>query len=169
MAKTHFERHSVALALSTYLVGKGWAAITEVKEGFPDEGVEIPSVSITFLRSNQFELQLGREDSSQKSYLRPVQIDAWMESESRASAIIDDVADFFDEQTIVITKPDASAVGVIYCENSETIETTTMPPILTQPSVNRWRGIVRCELNAYYNLEVPETYYIVSNAMASII
>ena len=152
MAKKYYERHSLALALQPYLVGQGWTGITEIFEGWPtDNDIAVPMVSLYFLPSRQTELQMGRSTTSQKSYLRAIQFYAYMETEDRADSIIEDIADFLDQETIAVVAPDTSVLGSMFVENSETITTNSLPPNLVQSKVIRWRGICQAQLGVYYN------------------
>ncbi len=146
--KQYFERHSLAVGLQTYLVSGGWTDITKVEEGF-QTGTEVyvPMVSVYFRPSNGKEPEMGR---SSLSWTRQIQIDCYMESEKRAMAIVDDIVDYLDLETITITKPDASVLGIMFVPDSEAMITNTLPPLYTDPSIKRWRGIVQAPLEVHY-------------------
>lgn len=152
-AKVYYERHSLATAITPYLVAKGWTGgeLPAVREGFQSEqDIKIPMVAVTFLPRRYIEAQLGRSVTSEKSYLRRIQLDMYMSSEPKAIAIVDDLMDFLDEMFIVITDPNSIALGNLYCNNSETILGDNIPPVMTQPRVNRWRGVITASLRSDY-------------------
>lgn len=152
MARLYFERHSLALALTSYLQAKGWTDITKIYEGF-QTGQEItaPSVGVYFSTSTNNIKEVGQ---TEKSFARSVQIDCYMESEARAMAIVDTIADFFDEETITIRKPDGSILGILYTEFFEAISMNVIPPVYANPAILRWRGIVKVPMLADYINEV---------------
>lgn len=146
MAKTYFERRSLASGLSTYLQGKGWN-ITEVREGYGDVGtIEPPTVAVTFQPSRFSELQMGRDA---KFFTRRIQIDMYMENESRATAIVDDAGDFVDEQVITVVDNNSDEKARMI-SITESIELEVVPPIMTQPLWRHWRGIIRAVYEVQY-------------------
>ena len=151
MARKYHERRSLANALRTYLDAKGWNTTT-IKEGYQhDDAVTPPLVSIYFLPSAFSELEIGRGDSK-RNFVRRIQIDCYMESESRADAITDDIADFIDETPIIIKDVETDVeLGFMYQPEYNGITMETVPPIMTQPNTNRWRGVVKCTLEAFYD------------------
>lgn len=144
------ERHSLAAALGPVLVSEGWA-IGFVKEGFKNEAtITLPSVGLYFLPSNLFEKELGHLNT-ERSLLRRVQFDAYMETEDRAIAIRDAIGDFLDGLYMNITDPlNSTVLGYMHVPNSETIRLDTMPPILSEPKIKRWRGIVQATVQVDY-------------------
>lgn len=151
--KVFFERHCLAVELQSYLSNAGWTDITKVEEGFQTNAtISVPMVSVYFLPSRGKELQMGRStDQVNKTYSRDIQIDCYMETEGRALAIVDDIADFIDLTTIVIKKPDNTILGSLYNTDIESITTNTLPPLYLDPSIKRWRGIVQASMEAFYN------------------
>jgi hypothetical protein len=151
MANELAERHSLAGAVGPELVGKGWA-IGTIKEGFkPETTITLPTVTLYFLPSSYVETQMGRSTSSEKSFLRRIQFDAYMESEDRAIAIRDDIADYLDGMFINIVDPlNSNTLGLLHIPDSETIRMDTLPPNLTEPKIKRWRGIVQATMQADY-------------------
>lgn len=150
MAKKYFERRSVALALEDWLTDAGWNT-GKVEEGFQsEETIRVPMVSIYFLPSRYVEKQLGRSTTTEKSFTRRVQVDCYMESEPRADAISDDVGEFFDQMFINITDPSGSILGNIYCPDSETILLDTIPPVMSEVKVKRWRSVIQATLESNY-------------------
>lgn len=141
------ERRSVRNELSTYLTAKGWTGIN-FEEGFlKDEAIVVPCVSVHFLPSNFAALQIGR--TSDNSITRVVQIDCYMESEPRADAISESIAEFLEITNIPIKNETNNEIGVLTSE-TESINWQTVPPILNNPKIIRWRAIIRVTYHAYY-------------------
>lgn len=151
MANELAERHSLATAMGTYLVGLGWP-IGGVKEGFKVEAtIDLPTVSLYFLPSTYYELQMGRQGTSEKVFQRRVQFDAYMESEDRAIAIRDAIADYLDSAFLNIVDPlNSNNLGTMHCPDSETIRMDTLPPNLTEPKIKRWRSVVQATMLSHY-------------------
>jgi hypothetical protein len=149
MPKRTYEKYAVASALATYLQGKGWSSITEVRRGFQsDVPVTVPAVSIYFLPSIFDELQMGR---NKPAFQRRVQVDAYMETEERAESIGDDIGAFFDEETVSVVDPDTSSIiAHVRCFDSSSIIMDTLPPTMTDAKVKRWREVVKATLNVDY-------------------
>lgn len=146
MAKRFYERYALAEALKNYLP-TDWG-ITEVKKGFQSKiPVEVPAVSVYFLPSRFDEVQMSRD---QPTFLRRVQVDAYMEDEARADGIADDIADFFDLETISVTDPSTNIIAIMKCYDSQTIVIDTLPPNFADTSVKKWRGVVKAVLQVDY-------------------
>jgi hypothetical protein len=146
MAKKYFERRSLATALLTYLQTEGYN-ITEIREGYESiEEIKPPLVVVTFMPSRFRELQMGRD---KPMYLRRVQIDCYMESESRAEAITDDIGDFVDEDVITVVTNIGSTKAYMR-SITDTIELETVPPREIDPLWKHWRGIVRASYEVLY-------------------
>lgn len=146
MAKIRFERRSFAVALLAYLQARGWD-VTRVEEQFTkDVPLEIPSVGVHFTPSRIRELQMGREAPM---YMRPVQVDVYMESEARAEAITDDIGDFMDLEGIEVLDKDSNLIAYMQSD-SESIILDTPPLIATSPALVRWRGIAKCIYQVNY-------------------
>lgn len=149
MARTYFERRSLASALKTFLQARGWN-VTEIKEGFQhDEPVNPNTVSVHFLPSRFQELQMGRD---KKSFRRRIQIDAYMESEPRAEAIVDDIMDFVDEVPITVHDMNSNTTGTMICYDSESIEGDVLNPIFSQPALLHWRGVITGTYEMHYEV-----------------
>lgn len=151
MARKYHERRSLATALRTYLDAKGWNT-TAIKEGYQhDAAINPPMVAVHFMPSAFSSLEIGRGDSK-RNFVRRVQIDCYMESESRADAITDDIADFIDETTIIIRDTETTAeLGYMFIPDFNAVTTETIPPIMKEPKVARWRGVVKCTYESYYD------------------
>ena len=149
MARKYNERRSLRLALETYLQGKNWNV--EFREGWLSEKIiTAPLVSIYFLPNAFSELELGRGDAK-RNFVRRVQIDCYMKNEETADAITDDIADFIDESTITVTDLSTNTdVGYMYTDTSS-ISFETVPPIMRDPKVARWRGVVKATYEVFYD------------------
>jgi hypothetical protein len=149
MASTKFERRSMAAALLTYLQARSWN-VTEIKEGFQhEEPVVAPTVSVHFLPSRFQELQMGRD---KKSFARRVQIDCYMEQESRAEAIVDDIMDFVDDVPIPVVNENSQQVAMMICYNTESIEGDVLNPVYNRPEILRWRGVISATYECHYEV-----------------
>lgn len=148
MAKKNFEIRAFRNQLDDYLGSLGWLGI-DYREGFKSDAViNPPTVSIRFLPSNQKSLQLGGK-SGEKLIRRVVQIDCYMETEDRADAITDDIMDFIELNTILVKDKDEVLLGTLICTDTQSIYAETIPPLLTNPKVIRWRGIVRATMETH--------------------
>ena len=148
MARKYFERRSFRNELSTYLTSKGWTDVT-YKEGFQgDTTISIPTVAIHFLPGSNKAFQLG--STGERLFKRVIQVDAYMESEPRADSISDDIMDFIDYTPVSIIDNTSAVLGSLICQDSESIYGETLKPILTDPKLLRWRGVVRATLEAHY-------------------
>jgi|SRR3972149_681521 len=148
-AKTYYERRSFRNALKTFLETKGWINLN-YGEGFQsEETIKVPMVSVYFLPNSGKAFQLGK--TVENIYRRRVQIDCYMESESRAMAITDDIMDFMDITPIDIQNESSVSLGSLICYDTDSISSETMPPNLLNPKVNRWRGISSGTFEAFYS------------------
>lgn len=150
MARRPYEKRSVGQALQTYLNNLGWTSL-KYAEGFQSEDtIENPQITVRFVPSSIKNLQIGRVEGGDRVFIRRVQVDAYMESESRVDAIIDDIMDFIDLIPVQITDLNSNNLGTIICYDTESIYSETLPPLTTLPKLLRWRGIVRAEMEAHY-------------------
>lgn len=149
MGKIRFESRALSSALLTYLQGKGWN-VSKVEEAFiTDVPLTVPAVSVTFIQSREHEREMGR---THKAFKRPVQVDVYMESKSRAQEITDDIGDFMDEQTISVVDPTNTSELLAYmtCFDTESIVLDTLAPAATAPALVRWRGVAKCVYDVDY-------------------
>lgn len=151
MARKYHERRSLASALNTYIDSKGWTDVG-IKEGWQhDDEISPPMVGIHFLPSAFSELELGRGDQK-RDFIRRVQIDCYMENESRAEAISDDIADFIDQSNITVQEVGTgTTLGYMFVPDTSSITTETVPPIMSQPKVGRWRGVIKATFEVFYD------------------
>lgn len=149
--KVPYEQRCILNDLESYLSGASWSNIT-YRDGFQsDKTIDNPQITVTYAPSRVTSLQLGKITNKDKLFLRRVQVDAYMENEKRAQAIVDDILDFFVENMCVdVITPAGSTVGYLTVPNDETVYGETPPPILSDPKLYRWRGIVRAEVEAFY-------------------
>jgi hypothetical protein len=150
MARRYNERRSLANAIDTYIDNLGWTDVT-IKEGWQhDQQIQPPMLSIHFLPSAFSELEIGRGDKK-RDFIRRVQIDCYMENESRAEALSDDIADFIDDSYITVHDVSTSGtLGYMFVPDTGSITTETVPPIMTSPKVGRWRGVIKATYEVFY-------------------
>lgn len=151
MERIRFESRSLSSALLTYLQGLGWN-VDKIEEAFiTDTPLTLPAVSVHFIQSREHERELGR---THKAFKRPVQVDVYMESKQRAQAIIDNIGDFMDEQTITVYDPQdtmhTTLLAYMSCFDTESIILDTLAPIATTPELVRWRGVAKCVYDVDY-------------------
>jgi hypothetical protein len=72
-----------------------------------------------------------------------------MESEPRADAVSEVIADFIEKTTISIKDQNNNELGTL-TSDSDTITWQTVPPIMNKPKIIRWRAIIRVTYHAYY-------------------
>jgi hypothetical protein len=150
MAKTYFERRSFRLALEHFLTDHGWVGSNAptYAEGFQsDDAITTPLVAITLVRPTNMALQLG---NGEKLFRRIFQVDCYMETEPRAMAITDDICEFMDVVPMNINDNQSNILGTLICQDTESIYSEILPPILNSPKVIRWRGVARGTYDAFY-------------------
>jgi hypothetical protein len=147
MAKKYFERRSLATALSSYLIAKGWN-ITGVVEGYDTTNlIEPPTVAIVFMPTRFREFQMGR---NRAAFERRVQIHCYMESEARADAITDDIGDFIDEQVITVLDNSGNETAKMLSLTDSIELEVVAPREIADPLWKHWRGIIRTSYEVYY-------------------
>jgi hypothetical protein len=72
-----------------------------------------------------------------------------MESEPRADAISEEIAEYLEMTVIPIKDQNSIEIGTLTAD-SESITWQTTPPNLTNPKIIRWRSIIRITYHAYY-------------------
>jgi hypothetical protein len=149
MARRLYEKRSFGVALIDFLEDLGWMNLT-YSDRNKSTAIKPPEIAVTMPPSSKRELQLGRQEGQDSVFKRIIQVDAYMESEERADAIIDDIMDFIDLTPVIITDPGNNDIGTFICQDSETIFGESLPPITTDPAIGRWRGIVRAQMEAHY-------------------
>lgn len=149
MARQRYEKRSFGTALTTYLQAIGW--VVTYTEGYKsDSPIQPPQIAVTFPPSTRRELQLGRLPGKDSLFRRIVQVDAYMENEERADAIIDDIMDFIDITPISVVDQNTNFLATLICQDTESIFGEVLPPITTDPKIGRWRGVVRAQMEAHY-------------------
>jgi len=149
MARKQFELRAFRNALDAYLTTVGWTGL-EFREGFKSEKtIQVPTVAIRFLPSNKEEMQIGGRGGEDLNR-RVLQIDCYMETEDRAEAITDDCMDFIDFETVLIKDPSDNLLGTLICRDTNSIYSETLPPLLPDPKLKRWRGVIRATLESHY-------------------
>ena len=148
--KVRYEQRSTLIALESYLTTAGYSNI-KYTEGYQSEdSITNPQISVTFPPSRVRVLQMGKVAGKDKMYIRRIQVDAYMESEPRTQAIIDDIMDFMADTIITIVDPSNNTLGTLLCNDEESIYGDTMPPILENPKFLRYHGVARGEYEAFY-------------------
>lgn len=154
MARRTYEKHSLGLALQSYLSDVGWTGVTFQESGNNQKQLSNPQITVSFVpRSSRVALQLGSAgsgSSEQSTFERIVQFDAYMETEKRAETIIDDIMDFAELETVSIIAPSGDTVGYMIVQDSESIYGDTLPPAGENPRIMKWRGVVRATYESYY-------------------
>ena len=146
-SRVYTERRSLRLALEDYLSPLGWDVV--YKEGWQsDATITVPTVAITFLKWNKRALQMG--DNNPHLFIRPVQIDCYMEREDRAIGITDAIADFMELVPIQIVDSNNNFLGNLICFDDSSISANLFPLLITAPNVLHWRGITKGTYEAQY-------------------
>jgi hypothetical protein len=144
------EVRAIRLALESYLSAAGWTGIT-YSEGYDNTAtIKNNQINIIMMDSGPEELQIGRVDGGERLFNRIIQIDAYMKSEKQADAISDTIIDFIDLVPVAIIDSNSTALGSIICQDTDSIQSRNMPPILTNPTLLRWRNISRANYEAFY-------------------
>lgn len=148
-ARIQYEIRAFRNALDDYLGGLGWMGI-EYREQFKSEKViTVPTVSVRYLPSTKLPLQIGGK-ANEDLIRRVVQVDCYMESEDRANAITDDIMDFIEFESVIVIDPQDNTLGTLICNDTDSIYADVIPPLLTDPKIKRWRGVVRATLESHY-------------------
>lgn len=146
--KTYFERRAIRLALESYLIGQGWTNLT-FDEGFMSEKtITVPLITIELVRPAKASLEMGGNPS--KVYKRNIQVDCYMESEPRTMAVTDLIMDFIELTPVQIIDETTSVIGNLICFDNNTIISDVLPPVLVDPKLLRWRGVVKSVWEAQY-------------------
>jgi hypothetical protein len=148
--RTRYEQRSILDALETYLSAAGFSDITYTDGYQPETPITPPQVTVTLPPSSPVELQLGRVRGQESLYARSVVVNAYMETEGRASAVIDAVMDFFEFECVVIKDHLDAELGTIQCNRVRNIVGEVFPPMMMNPQNLRWRGAVTAPMESYY-------------------
>lgn len=147
-ASKYLERRSLSSALGTYLQTAGWTV--EMREGwFSDDEISTDTVAVWFLPSSISELQIGR-GAKGKTLVRRVQINCYMSNEHKAGDIIDEIMEFVDMEPVTVQDTEAQSIASFVCYDTGSISSETVPPILKNPKISRWRGVVKATYEANY-------------------
>lgn len=149
-SRQELELAALSSAFSTHLSSTGWGTIP-FNDGFEvDEQLRPPLIAIQFLPSGPEPFQMG--DTVEKYYRRVMQLDVYMTTKARVSALNDELMDYIDLMAVSIADPMVgnTVVGSITCQNTDSIYSEIAPPNLENPKVRRWRGIVRATLDMHY-------------------
>lgn len=147
-AKSVYELRSLSTALGTYLQTAGWNVT--MREGFfSNEAVEPDTVAVHFTDNRIAELQMGR-GAQEKGLVRVAYINAYMSNEFKARDIVDEIMEFVDMVPITVSGADSSPLGSMICYNTASITGNVVPPIMKNPSIIRWRGVVSATYETYY-------------------
>lgn len=149
MANHKAEIRSFRNALDTYLTSAGFSGL-DFREEFPSTTITVPSVAIHYLPTNKKAMQIGGKSGGEDLLSRTIQVDVYMESKDRADVIVESIMDFIELTSIAIVDKDTNTVGSLICWDDDKIYGDTLAPILTNPQLLRWRGIVRAPMEAHY-------------------
>lgn len=149
-SKQELEKRALISAFATHLQSLGWGQFTFNSGRDVSTQIVNNTIGIQFLPNGPKPLQVG--DTAQKYYQRVLQLDMYVENESRAEALNDALMDFIDLMAVTIVDPlqGNAVVGSIACYNTDSIYSEIAPPNLTNPKVIRWRAIVRATLESFY-------------------
>jgi hypothetical protein len=150
MAKTGFEQRSILNELKTFLESRGYIGMTFTDGYQPEAPITPPQITVTFPPSSPVELQLGRTRGSESLYRRTVLINAYMETERRATDIIDEIMDFLEFECVDIKDPQDTFLGYVQCNAVQAIVGQVFPPVMGDPKNIRWRGAVTAPMESFY-------------------
>lgn len=148
MTSQFFERRSVRNQLKTYLDARGWTDLTWA-EGYSDEEVVPPFIGIILVDFGKEQLEMGNNPSTNKLYSRRVQVNLYMESEDRVTALCDEISDFFDIEAIIIKDNSNNILGSMISD-TESIITDVEEPDVTEEANLEWAGVVVCQYEVHY-------------------
>lgn len=150
MSRITYEQRSTLNAIQAYLISKGYTGITYT-DGYQPEGtINPPHITVTFPPSGPKTLQMGRISGQDSLYQRTIVVNAYMEDERRAQAIVDDIMDFLELTCIDIKDHLNVSLGYLLCSDEEAILGQVFPPIMANPLTQRWRASVTAPFEAFY-------------------
>lgn len=147
--KVPYEQRSILLDLQTYLTSKGWSGITYT-DNSSESTIANPQVTVTLSAGSPVPLQLGKNPDEDLLYKRNLVINAYMETEPRANAIVDTLISYVEFACVDIVDPNAVVHGYIRCSNDDSILGQTFAPILSEPKLIRYRAAVTAPMEAFY-------------------
>jgi hypothetical protein len=149
MASKFFERRAIRNQLKIYLESKGWLNLLWA-EGFDiDSTVTPPYIAVMLDDMGRETIEMGNNPLINTIFARRAQINVYMESEDRTSAITDDISDFLDIEIISIKDNNNNILGTMI-SSTETIIADLFSPSVTQESNLEWEGVVACTYQAHY-------------------
>lgn len=149
MAKIYFERRGVRESLEAFLTSRGWTGLDYTEGWDITKELTNPSIGVEVMDVGPVELGLGTGPDDAHLYNRQIQVDAYMEQESRVRAILDDISDWMQFLSIPIEDANGNELGYMV-SYIDTVATTVFPPVMNDPAVIRWRGIATVTIDAYY-------------------
>lgn len=149
MASKFFERRAIRNQLKIYLESKGWTGLTWAEGYDIDSTVVPPYITVILDDMGKEVLEMGNDPLINKIFARRVQVNVYMESEDRTSAVTDDISDFMDIDVISIKDNNNNVLGTMISD-TETIIGDMMPPSLNQETNLEWEGVVACSYKAHY-------------------
>jgi hypothetical protein len=121
-----------------------------MREGwFSDDEISTDTVAVYFLPSSISELQMGR-GAKGKGLIRRVQINCYMSNEHKAGDITDEIMEFVDMEPVTVLDAETNPIASFVCYDTASITSESVPPILRNPKVTRWRGVVKATYEAHY-------------------
>lgn len=148
--KQDTETIAIAAGITTYLSSHGYTGI-EINSAFiADEQIAPPLISLYYLPNGPEPFQMG--NTTEKLYKRVLQIDLYMESRQKVTALVDLLMDYLDTFAVYLTDPmqNNAVVGSLTCQDTDSIYGQIVTPTVERPRVARWRGILRATLEAHY-------------------
>lgn len=151
MTSRFFERRSVRNQLKNYLDSHGWTDLTwaESFSNFELETITPPFIGVVIIDFGKVQLEMGNNPSTNKMYSRRVQVNIYMENEDRTDALLDDIADFMDIETIIIKDNNNNTLGTMISD-TESILTDTIEPALDAEGDLDWQGVAACMYETHY-------------------
>lgn len=147
--KVPYEQRSIMNALETYLTSKGWSGITYT-DNSGEETIANPQISVKVQTGSPTALQLGKSAGQDLLYRRTLNINAYMETEPRANAIVDTIIEFIEFMCPDIVDPVGTVHGYVRCVDDERILGQVFPPIMNDPKLIRYRAAVNAPIEAFY-------------------
>jgi hypothetical protein len=147
--KQDIETVALAADITTYLSSHGYTGI-EINSAFiADEQIKPPMMSLYYLPSGPEPFQMG--NTTEKLYKRVLQIDLYMESRQKVTALVDLFMDYLDTMAIYLIDPmTGTTVGSLTCQDTDSIYGQVVTPTFDKARIVRWRGILRGTVQAHY-------------------
>lgn len=148
--KLRYEQRSTLDALESFLTSRGYTGITYTDGYQTDTTIKPPHVTVTLPPSGPRQLQMGRVAGQESLFQRSLVINAYMENEGRAQAILDTLFEFLEFACVEIKDHLGNTLGTFQCSDYDGMLGQVFSPIMNTPQNVRWRASVTAPFQSFY-------------------